>query len=216
MLPKKLSKQLTSKVQIIPNGIHDVWLNNLSPVQKIKEKTTINLFYVGQIIKRKNIIALINAVDFLNAKENNRRYKLTIVGGENQYEQDYFKQFLDLVNTHEWLLYKGKITDKSKLIKIFRNHDIFTMPSFGELFGLTYPEALSQGLPIVFSKGEGIDGFFKENSVGVAVNPYNIESIAQGIAIVARSTYKGLNKSITPFNWNAIAEEYKNIYEKYE
>ena len=33
------------------------------------------------------------------------------------------------------------------------------MPSTGETFGLVYIEALSQSLPIIYTKGDGVYGF---------------------------------------------------------
>ena len=43
------------------------------------------------------------------------------------------------------------------------------MPSRYETFGLVYGEAMSQGLPIIYSKGQGVDGYFKEGTVGYGV-----------------------------------------------
>ena len=45
------------------------------------------------------------------------------------------------------------------------------MTSLGESFGLTYAEAMSQGVPVIYSKGQGFDGQFKEGVVGYHVDP---------------------------------------------
>jgi glycosyltransferase involved in cell wall biosynthesis len=212
MLPEKLARDLSHKVQIVPNGIHDSWVNNPYLVRKVETKTKINLIYVGQIIKRKNINALLSAVELLNNKNESISYNLNIVGGEHQHELDYFNEFLKLVEKFDWLVYKGKVLDKSKLREIYRMADIFTMPSIGELFGLTYIEALSQGLPIIYSKGEGVDGFFEEALVGASVNAEDVEDIARGIETVGQSTYNDLHKIIEPFDWNKIIQEYLTLY----
>ncbi|MDC6366869.1 MULTISPECIES: glycosyltransferase [Flavobacteriaceae] len=212
MMPKRLVEKLSKKTQIIPNGIHDIWLSNPFPERSIDENKPVDLIYVGQIMKRKNVQALIDAVYFLNKKTGSRSYKLTMVGGANQYEPTYYEEFLKMVGTYEWLDYKGKIKDASKLLEVYRESDIFTMPSKQELFGLVYIEALSQGLPIIYSKGEGIDGFFGDFPVGQSVDPDNIESIAQGIETVAGTKYKDLNSTVIPFDWNKIAQDYIKLY----
>lgn len=51
---------------------------------------------------------------------------------------------------------------KKQLREAFSISDIFVMPSKPETFGLVYVEALSQGLPILYAKGEGFDGYFDE------------------------------------------------------
>jgi glycosyltransferase involved in cell wall biosynthesis len=58
---------------------------------------------------------------------------------------------------------------KEKLLNNYRNSDIFIMPSYNETFGLVYIEAMSQGLPIIYTQNEGVDGYFKEGSVGYSV-----------------------------------------------
>ena len=35
------------------------------------------------------------------------------------------------------------------------------MASFKETFGLVYFESMSQGTPLIFTKGQGIDGYFE-------------------------------------------------------
>ncbi|RIV30528.1 glycosyltransferase [Flagellimonas lutimaris] len=216
MMPKKLVKKLAKKTLIIPNGINDIWLNNPFPERSNAQRKMVNLIYVGQIMKLKNIKELIAAIDLLNNKGESIKYNLNVVGGQNHNEPEYFQEFLKLVDSYDWLEYKGKIKDASKLMELYRNADVFTMPSKPELFGLVYIEALSQGLPIIYSKGEGIDGFFEELPVGQSVDPKNIESIAEGIEQVASTNYKGLNKAILPFDWNNLIKEYLKFYHQDE
>lgn len=216
MMPKRLVKQLSQKVQIIPNGIHDIWISNPFPERSNVQRKTVNLIFVGQIMKLKNLKALIAAVDLLNKKKNTIKYKLTVVGGANHSEPVYYQEFLELAENYDWLDYKGKIKDALKLLEVYRMGDIFTMPSKPELFGLVYIEALSQGLPIIYSKGEGIDGFFEEFPVGSSVDSENVESIAEGIKAVANTTYKNLNKAIQPFDWNKLIQVYLKFYNQDE
>ena len=39
---------------------------------------------------------------------------------------------------------------------IYRENDIYVMPSIIETFGLVYAEAMSQGLPVIYTRGQGL------------------------------------------------------------
>ena len=106
---------------------------------------------------------------------------------------------------------------KEAVLEHLRENDIFVMPSFQETFGLVYIEALSQGLPIVYSKGQGVDGYFDEGSVGYHVNPKKPNEIAESIDKIVNDysaiSYRCLEAS-KPFSWNEIARVYSNVYKK--
>lgn len=57
----------------------------------------------------------------------------------------------------------------------------FVLPSHNETFGMSYVEALLAGVPILYSKGTGIDGFVDDVSAACAVDPCSEEAIAQGM-----------------------------------
>ena len=63
--------------------------------------------------------------------------------------------------------------DKEELIKLYRDSHIFTMPSITESFGLVYAEAMTQALPVVYTKGQGFDGQFPDGEVGYSVEALN-------------------------------------------
>jgi glycosyltransferase involved in cell wall biosynthesis len=94
-------------------------------------------------------------------------------------------------------------------------HDVFVMPSFKETFGVVYLEALSQGLPILHSIGQGVDGFFDDSRVSEAVDPGSIADIARGIRELAQRRDDVRNSCIDqvrPFSWDRIASRYDQLY----
>ena len=70
---------------------------------------------------------------------------------------------------------------KEKLMDLYRANDIFVMTSITETFGLVYAEAMSQRIPVVYSKQQGFDGQFKEGDVGYHVDPRSVEEITNAI-----------------------------------
>ena len=104
----------------------------------------------------------------------------------------------------------GKIYDKDKLRNLLRQCDVFSMVSHSETFGLVYIEALSQGLPILYTKGQGIDGVFEEN-VGVGIDSKSSISISNGIKKILEeydSFVMPKMSSFNKFSWNYIAKLY--------
>lgn len=99
-----------------------------------------------------------------------------------------------------------------------RDSDIFVMPSKPETFGLVYIEALLQGLPIVYARGEGFDGYYPDGYVGYAAESFNVEDIADKIELTIKN-YNQITANIAGeelserFQWSAIAKQYLAIYE---
>lgn len=210
-VPNKLRDELQKKSFIIPNGIDDFWFENAVPnsngshLERIKRQE-INLLYAGRIDKNKNIPTTLKAVKLLQDK--GWTIKLTIVGRiEEQDEFERIKQF-PFVKYHP-------ACGKEELIHYYRENDIFVMPSFTETFGLVYVEALSQGLPVIYTKGQGFDGQFPEGTVGYHVTPTESKDVAEKILKIAENYMKissNCNNGIKKYQWKMISEEYLRIY----
>jgi glycosyltransferase involved in cell wall biosynthesis len=138
---------------------------------------------------------------------------LTLVGGRGNGE----KEVLGKVASSEWGYVKivPHVADREMLRKIYEAHDIFVMVSQKETFGVVYLEALSQGLPIIYTRGQGIDGYFKEGEVGYSVNPTNINGIVSKIKRISsdqpRLSEHAIEK-VKEFQWADLAEKYLKIY----
>ncbi len=194
-----------SKSIIIPNGLTESYLGYSLTKDKVIH-TPLELLYVGSFLKRKNVPALIQLVRSSDAK-------LTIVGGGGSEE----KRILRMIRNSKRISYLGRIEDSTKLIELYRKSDIFVMVSRRETFGLVYIEAMSQGLPVIFSKNTGIDGLFDPGSIGYAVNPGSISELKEVIERIA-ANYRDLSKNaVTEANqlsWKHLAERYHQIYRR--
>lgn len=205
-VPQKYYNELYAKTMVIPNGIDDFWFAN-PPIEKKKNENPVNLIYAGKIDKNKNIPTIQKAMELLKAKGID--LKLTLIG--KIIDQDEF----DKVKNNPNITYRPAMP-KELLIEQYRMHDIFVMPSFTETFGLVYAEALSQGLPIVYSKGQGFDGQFEDGFVGYHCNAYNADDVALAIENVIKkigSMRKYCVDASLKFKWNEICEKYMNVYE---
>ena len=73
---------------------------------------------------------------------------------------------------------------KELLLSQYRQNDIFILPSKKESFGLVYAEAMSQGLPVIYTKGQGFDGQYPEGEIGYHINPNDSMDIANKILLI--------------------------------
>ncbi|WP_239060719.1 glycosyltransferase family 4 protein [Bacteroides sp. 519] len=212
ILSGKLSGQISAKSYVIPNGVNAFWLYDRM-VKKRKEDKAFSLLFIGSFDNNKNIIKVCKAIESLNKIGLN--IKFTVVGRGWKGSESYTKRIEQIEGISSYLTiidHQGK----EELKNIFADNDIFIMMSKKETFGLVYVEALTQGLPIIYSKGQGIDGYFKEGSVGYHANPNSVDDIALKIRQVVEN-YNDIIENIassdfSSFNWRNVALEYDKIY----
>ena len=200
-----LLPQIEDKIVIQPNGIDDYWLDCVQKEKKLEQK----VLYVGRFDSNKNVLRLIKAVVALQKQF--PKIELNLVGGYGNQE----KKVKACVQKHPQLIhYHGEIHDNNVLKKIYNSSAIFAMPSIFETFGLVYIEALTQNLKLLYTRGQGIDGLFKEK-IGESVNPLSVKDIRHGLAklLAFPNAYDG-NRDINfeLFRWRVIADVYKKMY----
>lgn len=206
ILIKRILPEIQQKIVIQPNGLDNFWLDH---IYKGEVNHNHQIIYVGKFDLNKNVIRLIEAV--IDLKKEYKDIKLHLVGGDGSRHE---KVFALVDSNKDCLEYHGKVYDKDELMRIYRQCSVFAMPSIHETFGLVYVEALSQGLAVVYTKDQGIDGLF-DNRVGESVNAFSVQSIRDAIRKLFndRSQYY-INESIDfeSFRWEIIAKKYQMIY----
>lgn len=211
-VPKQYQEELQKKVRIVPNGIDDFWFQNrveepdMIHTDRIHNKE-IRLVYAGDTDKNKNIPSTLKAMDILQ-KEGWSVY-LTVVG------RIVDKKEFEKISAHPFVKYIPA-QPKEKLIEVYRENDIFVMPSLTESFGLVYVEAMSQGIPVIYSAGQGFDGQFPEGTVGYHVNAREPADIAAAIKRAAEHYEKissGCAAAADKFCWGGLVKQYTAIYE---
>ena len=202
-----LWNQIEPKCVVLPNGIDDYWLEHQHYSRH--SSTAEKLLYIGAFDRNKNVTTLMKAVEQLRKKH--PHLTLTLVGGSGEEHERIVK----MCEAHpEMFCYLGKIFDKDRLRDVMREHDVFTMVSHSETFGLVYVESLSQGLPILYTIGQGIDGTFREK-VGEGADSHRWKDIARQLdrLLTNYEEYESIEKSIRCFSWKHIASQYKLIYQ---
>lgn len=206
--PKKRAI-INEKSVVIPNGVNKFWLveHQEKSSKSISSEKKIMLLQVGNINKNKNISNSLKAVNYLNEQFCDK-YQINFIG------KILSKRLKNLIQNNPYASHIDFLP-RDNLKTEYKKHDIFLLPSINETFGIVYIEALSQGIPIIYSKDQGVDGFFDHLSVGEKVNPNSTISIANAIMKISSSydLYQWTNKTLLEsFNWNNIAKKYESIY----
>lgn len=204
-VPEKYYVELKKKSFVIPNGIDEFWLKN-PPAIENKIIDEVRLIYAGRIDRNKNITSIQKAMEVLRT----RGYKasLTVVG--KVFDKGIFKE----IKKYKSIRYFPP-KSKEDLLDLYREHNIFVMPSFTETFGLVYAEAMSQGLPVVYTKGQGFDGHFPDGEVGCRVLAHDVDNIADGIEWVINN-FDDIKKRVVElshkFSWDELSKIYDKVY----
>lgn len=201
-LPQELSDKVSKKAIVLPNGIDSFWHNHSGAHRKKLVTNNIRLITVGRIEANKNQTIVKAAMDILRTKGYSVSY--TVIG---DIKDQKMARELSSDNQVRLVSYKSK----EEQLAFYQESDIFVMPSIHETFGLVYVEAMSQGLPVIYTKGQGFDGQFPEGTVGYHVDCMNAEEIADAIVKIVKN-YPDISenclKGAKKFDWEEIVRAY--------
>lgn len=207
-VPKLMHESFLAKSHIIPNGIDKFWFEHINEPKEKKANSEIKLLQVGNLDKNKNVETTIKVIELLN--ERGYQAKLDVVGRVKD------QKIFDVIKNSNHVRYLG-YKSKGDLIQIYKKNDIFILPSINESFGLVYAEAMSQGLPIIYTRGQGFDRQFEEGIVGYSVQHDSAEDIADAILEITKM-YSSLSENcislVYKFDWSRIESKYLELYEK--
>lgn len=198
--------------EVIPNGVNDFWLENIYKSRKLVHKNQVKILQVSRLNKGKNIDKSVLAVKELLKRGINVSFVIAGDGGQREKLIKLIKRN-DLEKNVKLL---GFISDRQEMLRLYRKCDIFLMPSEGETFGISYIEALTQGLPVIGLKDTGVSGYFINKEVGIFLETASSVLIADAIQrIIDNYTTMSKNtiRQIEQFNWKQIINKYINIYE---
>lgn len=202
-VPARFQRELEEKCLVIPNGIAPLFFDN-PPHSRGWPSAVPRLIYVGEVSPNKNLELTVQAAELL--RQRGRETHLTVVGAVTAKKYRAVLQKADEYHDR---------CPQEKVRGYLRAADIFIMPSHTETFGLVYAEAMSQGLPVLYTRGQGFDGQFPDGTVGYSVSDKDPGELAERIERVL-SEYGRLSENclrlVGKFDWKKIAEQYASMY----
>ena len=206
-VPESYREEIREKSVVIPNGIDRLFLENKGEPRTM-DPEHIRLVFTGDFTSIKNPELTIQAARIL--REQGKDVTMTAIGRikEKKYER--------ILAEADFVTHYG-FCSQQQLMEYWKNSDIFVMPSHTETFGLVYAEAMSQGLPVLYTRGQGFDGQFPDGTVGYAVSDKDPEELAAKIEKVIEN-YAELSANCVrlsgKFDWDVIAAQYKEMYQE--
>lgn len=197
---------IESKIQVLPNGIHSFWLEKMRPKQTFVKTPTV--LFAGTVNNNKNLRGLIRSCEILHKQRTS--VKVVVAGTGPLLKKLKNKKHLVKVD------FLGQVIDRDHLLEIYRGADLVAVPSFRESFGLVYPEAMSQGLPVIYTRSQGFDGHFPDGQVGYAIDPRSPEEIADRILKIMANYDRFSNNAFagaSRFSWDKVSDSLISIYE---
>ncbi len=224
----KFSKKEISKIYKIPKEKIHVVYNAVDPSFRrmteeelaeinVRQKYGIGdepyIITVGNLQPKKNIPRLIKAFCMYKKEHADSSLKLVLVGKKAWLYEEILaeadKNSRDIVLT-------GYV-EKEDLVALINESDGFVYPSKYEGFGIPPLEALACGKPVAVSD---IDVMHEVLEDGIFFNPYDEESIAEGIDLLVKECEDGEGKQVVErgvlekYSWMLSAEKLKKIFKE--
>ncbi len=128
--------------------------------------------------RRKNFAALVDAV--VAAARRRPGLTLSVYGVCSPAVLFKVRRILRDAGAEDIVSLEGPL-DNAVFSETLNQFSAFVMPTRRETFGMVFIEALFAGLPLLHSKGWGVDGFFPDETVGYACDPTEPSDLARGL-----------------------------------
>jgi glycosyltransferase involved in cell wall biosynthesis len=195
----------------------DSVLQELKAIEDIKG---LKLLYIGAIEPRRNALFLLDILKSL--KDDGIEVTLVLIGKYK--DVDYQSQFVTAIkeyNLKDAIFYIPRVEQKY-LGYVYKNCDIFLLPTIYDIYGMVLLEAMYYGIPTLTTVNGGSNMMLKDGENGYVFGNFNLKSWTDRIKKLATDKHlseeiggKAHDTIVNEFTWDALAdkfiEEYKNI-----
>ena len=90
VFPREIIQQIEKKIEVSPNGINKIWLENRFIRREACLSSTINIVYCGDIVSNKNILNVAKAIKTLNERGYSINYH--VIGLKEKQTSSYIRK----------------------------------------------------------------------------------------------------------------------------
>ena len=199
-------------IDVISNGIE---VDHFSPYTgEYKHDGPLRLITVSRLLERKGIHHLLAAI----ANPSPLPVTLNIVG-TGSYEDELRKACTEY-GLDDRVTFTGFVR-RDKLPELYRQHDVFALPSQTESFGLVFAEAMACGLPIIGTDVGGIPELVRHGTDGILVKPAEPGKVRESLEALLNNPAKRKAMGLAArqrieekYAWRVIASQYLEHYRK--
>ena len=149
-------------------------------VRTISQESLINettqLIFVGQLIERKGIMTLLEAIKTI--AKTNKYFHLTIIGTGKL--ELLLKQFINKNQLQNLITLLGVINSED-IIDYIKKADLLILPSVFDGWGMVVNEALQSHVPVLVSDQCGAKELVKHGQTGFIFQHNNVESLTENL-----------------------------------
>jgi len=205
-----------NKIEVTPEAVDNSLIDILKQVDvgnfsKISQKWNIKkpyLFYVGNAQPHKNIKKLIKV--FAQIKDKHPEYSLVLSGPNN-----YFWEQIKKISNPRGSLFTGFVSER-ELVTLYKNAEVFIMPSLEEGFGIPVLEAMACNCPVISSNAGSLPEVGGDAAIYFDPNNENdmLEKICEVLDNVKlrKELIKKGQKRFQEFSWKKLARQTLEIY----
>lgn len=210
------------KIDVVPNGVDATPFDELDKIDLTEFRARWALpherivFNVGRVVQEKGTHLIVEAAPRVLAEMPHTKF---IIAGTGSMVEPLKRRVQELgIADHVQITGFISDPDRNRLLKVA---DAAIYPSLYEPFGIVALEAMAAKCPVIVSEVGGLKEVVKHDVTGVTIFPDNVESTAWGILHTlgnskaartrAAKAYRIVKKE---FNWNRIAEQTIEIYER--
>ncbi len=176
-------------------------------------KPTIELIFVGRLVKNKGALDAIKAL--AHYKDHSPPIMLTIIGSGPQ--ENFLKKESKLLGVQDYIRFLGKVAPE-KIPKILSRADIFVLPSLWEGFSLAILEAMASSLPILASRTTTLRELVQDHLNGLLHSPGNVAELTLNLEVLIQneelriSMGRKSNEIAQQFSWKNIITKLLQYY----
>lgn len=205
-LKAKDREAVQKKTAVIPNGIRPEWLTGAA---RDTLGHPVRVGFAGLLNERKRPMDALAAVHAANDLQKERRFVLKACGSGPL--EEAFRAAL--ADGDEFV---GRVQGMEAMKDFYAGCDVLLVPSKAETFGMVYLEAMSQGVPVLYTRGQGFDGQFPEGEVGYSVPCGDVSAQAKAIIEIAKDHPARSARCIRhaqDYAWPVVARKWTSLYE---
>ncbi|MGE0643568.1 MAG: glycosyltransferase [Nitrospira sp.] len=201
---------LHQPIAVIPNGVeHAIGGENGVPTHHRTARTAL---FLSRIHPKKGLLNLVSAWGELRPRD----WRLVIAGPD---EDGHLAQVISSVHQQgitECVEYVGEVEGQKKAA-LYRDADLFVLPTFSENFGVVVAEALAYGLPVITTRGTpwaDLEQFDCGWWIDTGVEP--LVSVLRKAISLSDDERKAMGERgrryVQRYDWNVIARQTAEVY----
>lgn len=202
---------LRQPIAVIPNGV-ELAVGGGGCGRWTRPGAARTALFLSRIHPKKGLLNLVNAWGQLRPRD----WRLVIAGPN---EDGHLAQIMAMVRRQgitECVEYVGEVEGQRKA-ELYRDADLFVLPTFSENFGVVVAEALAYGLPVITTRGTpwaDLERFGCGWWIDTGVDPL-VNTLRKAISL-PKDEREAMGERgrcyVQRYDWNVIAQQTAEVY----